>query len=248
MFEPVDYEMFAGKVAGLMQRRIDQDVARQAGASVIGSPEINGLATAREAKAMIDGQRAAQSNTATPERPDLRLDAAADQGCASQMPVVMSNATVPEDVSSKGERPRASCDAAVAMIRIPSEDDSGVVRTFSTRASSIRRWAAIALRSLTGKELAWIAAAASLLCSIWLSMQLHMLGQMNRAVDVLEQLGARIAVSRTTGASVRFEPDRRPEGLDELHRVPDLRRLELAHTRDERGSRDKWEAGRSRRA
>ncbi|MEX2137760.1 MAG: response regulator [Pirellulales bacterium] len=229
MFKPVDYEMFAGKVAGLMARRIDQGAERPEGALSIGSPEINGLTTAREAKAMIDGQHAGESNPLPEDAAQLARET--DGPCALQVPVVPINADATTGVDFANEHVPKKSDAAIPPGCVPRRQVANASRGVTAGATTIRRWAATALHSLAGKEFAWLAAAGLLLISIWLSMQLHMMRQMNRAVDVLEQVGARIAVSKTIGASAWFEPDRRPSEIGELHGVPNLRRLELAHTR-----------------
>jgi CheY-like chemotaxis protein len=228
MFKPVDYEMFAGKVAGLMARRIDLTTEQPVGALPAGSPEIHGIATAREAKDMIEGRNPEPANTAIA---DLPSPVAGDHAATALQPHIES---APSDKAAGDDRVHESQAKPAEPIVSPSGSSPPVSpRTpgaLFAIAARIRRWAA-ALQNLTGLQLVWLAVAGSIMFSLWLSMQVHMLRQMNRAVEALEQLGARISISETAGAAVGFEAGQRPSGLDQLHAVPDLRRLELSHTR-----------------
>lgn len=231
MFKPVDYEMFAGKVAGLMARRVDQGSQPDECTLPTGSPEMDGLATSREAKLIIDGYHGGQSDSSTSATADLGADTRTTAACSSPTPVAANDAVAAEPVTPCSENQPDSSNACVAQKQVPDHHAASSADARPAGLPRIRPWVATILRTLTGKELAWIAAAGLLLFSVWLSMQVHMFRQMNRAVDALERLGARIAVSKTAGTSVWFERDQRPSGLGELHEVPNLRRLELAYTR-----------------
>lgn len=91
----------------------------------------------------------------------------------------------------------------------------------------VRQTAQLA-RALTLAKIGTLAAVVLLLASVWIWMQLLVLRQAKLALRSLEEAGARVSVSAHGDARVSFAPGRRPQRLEALAHVPNLRRIDLA--------------------
>jgi len=229
MFKPVNYEMFAGKVAGLMERRFECNAKEDKQALANVDPEMNQLAAGRESNTMIDRQGAVHSDTAIADKADRVTEVAAVPRVELK-PTAAVSGTQPLGHDHRVEdKPKDPCDSATVHQR-GTDRISGTSCRSASSAERMTRWAVIALHRLTGRKLAWFAGAGLLLFSVWLWLQVQMLRQTNRAIGALEQLGARIAIAQNGTASVSFEPNQRPTGLGSLRDIPNLRQVNVAET------------------
>jgi DNA-binding response OmpR family regulator len=253
MFKPVDYEMFAGKLAGLLERREASSKAVKHDPAEFRSARSSDIEARGNVAAPACGLEASERQDCPNEtRPalsssstvgDLSLDHAGrdhhdresqpsdDKRLEPTTPTALLEQTAPAtDQNAPGtsggteRHPSESTEQKLSdNFALTMANRPAYITGGFSRLASLLNW--------RGVGLPWITAIALTLFSGWLWLQVQLLQQTTKAILALEQLGARLSIAENGSAQVVFEPDRRPTGFATLAQVPNLRQVSFARTR-----------------